>query len=68
MRIGVHFIYENIRFDLLVPKHNGIADFATPGNTRATTQTQILKKNLNVGFKKYNLGAENLTEGVLSAG
>jgi hypothetical protein len=31
------------------------------------TQTQILKKNLVIGFKKYNLAAKNLTEGVLSA-
>jgi hypothetical protein len=45
MKIGAHFVYENRRFDLLVPKHDGIADFATPGNIRAKTQTQILKKN-----------------------
>jgi hypothetical protein len=41
MKIGVQVVYENIRFGLLEFKHDGIVDFATPGNTRATTQTQI---------------------------
>jgi hypothetical protein len=68
VKIGVHFVYENIRFGLLEPKHDGTADFATPGNTRATKQAQILKQNLNIGFKKYKLAATNFTEGVLRAG
>jgi hypothetical protein len=43
---------ENLpRFGLLEPKHDGTGHFATPGNTRPTKQTQILKKNLNIGFK-----------------
>jgi ABC-type phosphate transport system ATPase subunit len=58
VKIGVHFVYENIRFGLLVHKHDGNADFATPGNTRATTLTQILKKNLNICFQMQISGEE----------
>jgi len=54
VKIDVRVVYENIRFGLLEFEHDGNADFATPGNTRATTQTQILKKNLNIGFKNTN--------------
>jgi hypothetical protein len=60
MKVGAHFVYENRTFGLLVPKRDGIADFPSPGNIRAKTQTQILKRHLKIAFEKYKLAADIL--------